>query len=1331
MALIIALCFATTPIYSQSFSVFDADVSNFPIMKAKFFAFDKNARQISLFSKRDFEIMENGVKREILNVSCKNNSEVRFLSSVIVLDVSGSMGDTKNGVKNIDLAISGAKAWINALPLGKNECAITTFESTNYLNRDFTTDRNSLLTAIDTLYAKGGTNYDYALLKPVAGGLEVTKNGKYKKVIVMLSDGEPSYNPSVDKIVEEAKKQQCEIYAVTLGIKAPKCLKDISLLTGGQYYENVTNIEQIVEIYYNILKIAQGYEPCEISWISEKDCGNLNVECSINQLQLNLSDYIKYMKPENSLVRLDINPGSIRFNDPTIGATQTKQVKVKALNQRINVNNIVLSNPNYDIYPKSFILTENDSLSLEIRYNAKDSGYSYCDFRFESDLCGYIFSASALFSSSDQLNKTLKLISPNGGEVFAVGGDTLIEWSGIPARDLVAIEYSADSGKSWNYIDTARGLTYNWRNIPKPESRKCLVNISQIKSDSIIDIIWRKVYGGIDHDYAYSAVECVDGGYVLAGYVRPASNEYLAEIGTGDYLILKINKNGEIEWRKTYGGENTEYGCSIIQALDGGYLVSGSAKSKTGDVVGNRGLDDAWLLKLNSIGEIEWQKSYGGSSNDEATSIINTNDGGYIFAGYSSSNDLGIGARYGLSDAWVVKLNSKGEIEWQKCYGGSSYDEATSIIQAKDGNYIVAGSTNSKDIDMGVGVGNRDYFVIKIDPKGAIIWAKKYGGLNSDEAKSIIQTKDGGYALAGYAWFDYEIGSKGYIDYLIVKLNEVGDLQWKTCLGAGGSYDYAYSIVESKNEELMVVGQIYGKATISRLAKSGNLRWQKQFEDTKLGRFHSIIIDKNSSDYLVVGESDSKSLNSIDTSQNYNIVAMKINCDDIYIQSDVSDNVFSVVQPSLLSRDIDMKSWYVGSKKDSLIDRLIFNNGSTTCQIKDIKFISGDSSNFSLGNSLASFELKPFETKDIELSFEPSKVGIHKSKILISTNNGSIEQSIYGEGLASKLSYVSNFLDFGVVELGAEKTIYDTVLIKNISSSNLEINSCIMLGPDKSQFAIVGGGGAFTLKPNEARKMSVKFEPKYGGRTSGRIGFKYGDAISDVVVNLYGVGVGGSVRVSDDSAYAGEHRNINLKFVNVKASGIGAIARKYSATLRFESSVLAPINNSNNRVANDSVYIDLYGDIGSDNSLASIPVVAALGDAVLTTVDIDKFELWDYNGNQVDYDFEKESGSFKILGICREGGDRLFNPTGKAGIVSVTPNPAKDKITIEVNNIEDGDVNLAIYNSMGVEVQSIKIDNKQGKQIINVDFSEYSCGMYYVRYKLGTIIGNKTFILSN
>ena len=321
-------------------------------------------------------------------------------------------------------------------------------------------------------------------------------------------------------------------------------------------------------------------------------------------------------------------------------------------------------------------------------------------------------------------------------------------------------------------------------------------------------IQWQKSLGGTSSDYAQSVQQTIDGGYIVAGLSNSNNGDVSGNQGNFDSWVVKLNSIGAIEWQKSFGGSGNDKTNSIQQTIDGGYIVVGSTSSNDGDVSGNHGVvADYWVVKLTNTGIIEWQKSLGGSGYDEAYSIHQTNDGGYIVAGTSQSNDGDVIGNHGERDSWVVKLTSVGTIEWQKSLGGSGDDNAYDIQQTIDGGYIVAGNTYSNDGDVSVNHGETDYWVVKLTNTGTIQWQKSLGGSGYDEAYSIQQTSDGGYIVAGTSLSnDGDVsGNHGNLDYWLVKLINAGTIDWQKSLG-GANRDLAKSIQQTIDGGYIVAG---------------------------------------------------------------------------------------------------------------------------------------------------------------------------------------------------------------------------------------------------------------------------------------------------------------------------------------------------------------------------------------------------------------------------------------------------------------------------------------------------------------------------------------------
>lgn len=354
---------------------------------------------------------------------------------------------------------------------------------------------------------------------------------------------------------------------------------------------------------------------------------------------------------------------------------------------------------------------------------------------------------------------------------------------------------------------------------------------------------WQKTLGGTSFDQANAICVTSDGGYIIAGETFSNDGEVSFNHGSYDMWVVKLSASGTIEWQKSFGGSSDDIADSIIQANDGNYIVAGYTFSNNGDVNGNHGSSDCWIIKLNATGDIIWQKTYGGTSIDNTRKIIQTNDNGFIAVGHSSSSDGNITGNHGNNDFLVLKLDDNGNLQWQKSLGGTSLDMARSVQQLTDG-YLVAGWTSSNDGDVtGLHGTDSDYWVVKLDLNGNLLWQKTLGGTSLEYAYSIAKTNDGGSIVAGMSSSnDGDVTDNHDTDYWVVKLDASGNIQWQKCYG-GGDIDSARDVIEA-NGGYIITGRSSantGDVTENhggwdfwtiKIDVSGNLVWQKSFGGT-------------------------------------------------------------------------------------------------------------------------------------------------------------------------------------------------------------------------------------------------------------------------------------------------------------------------------------------------------------------------------------------------------------------------------------------------------------------------------------------------------------------
>lgn len=327
------------------------------------------------------------------------------------------------------------------------------------------------------------------------------------------------------------------------------------------------------------------------------------------------------------------------------------------------------------------------------------------------------------------------------------------------------------------------------------------------KIDNLGKIQWQKTFGGSGEDFATDISKTKDGGYIVCGSTESKNGDIKINNGRFDYWVLKLTKEGELEWEKTFGGTDYDYANSIKPTNDGGYILAGESVSNDGDILNNKGGNDFWILKLNKQGNIDWQKNLGGSAYDEAHMIHQIKDGGYIVGGHSESSDGDLKKNNGFNDLWIVKLNKNGIIEWEKSFGGSEYDNFQSVSPTKDGGYIVGASTSSKIGEIDKNKQYNNFWILKLDKLGTIEWENVYGGNDNDYLSSVAQIKDGGFIASGYTnSIDGDVKNKNKQgDFWIIKIDKKGLLKWEKTLG-GKNEDYANSVQETNDKSFVIVG---------------------------------------------------------------------------------------------------------------------------------------------------------------------------------------------------------------------------------------------------------------------------------------------------------------------------------------------------------------------------------------------------------------------------------------------------------------------------------------------------------------------------------------------
>ncbi|WP_339611761.1 T9SS type A sorting domain-containing protein [uncultured Planktosalinus sp.] len=342
------------------------------------------------------------------------------------------------------------------------------------------------------------------------------------------------------------------------------------------------------------------------------------------------------------------------------------------------------------------------------------------------------------------------------------------------------------------------------------------------------DILWEKSYGGLHAEYLFDAQPTADYGFILAGSsISGKSGNKLDERISGlDYWVWKMDEKGDMEWQKSFGGNGNDFLKSIQGTRDGGFILGGNSTSMEGfsKLEDSHGQEDLWIIKLNAKGDEEWQRSFGGTGKEIIHEIKQTKDGGYIIGATTSSRPSGdkVSTHFGNLDYWIVKLDSEGMVEWERTYGGIYKDELQSISQTEDEGYIVGGYSNSpisgnKNEE---GFGNGDYWILKLDKRGNQQWQRTIGGEQDDQLNTILPSIEGGYLLGGHsssgATGRKSEPSKNGSDFWVLKLDDRGEIEWQQIYDFGET-DLLTSLIENKDGTILIGG--YAKTETRGLSK--------------------------------------------------------------------------------------------------------------------------------------------------------------------------------------------------------------------------------------------------------------------------------------------------------------------------------------------------------------------------------------------------------------------------------------------------------------------------------------------------------------------------------
>jgi hypothetical protein len=431
------------------------------------------------------------------------------------------------------------------------------------------------------------------------------------------------------------------------------------------------------------------------------------------------------------------------------------------------------------------------------------------------------------------LKQLLVLFFPVLGTIFSSQAQPCLKWN----HDIGG---NNDGGESFgNVISVADGFlacgTANSNdpkfNVPTGHGNDAFI----AKYNSSGNLVWKHSYGGSGEDGFKMIISAPDGGFICIGHTSSNDGDVSGNHGAGDAWIVKTDAAGNLQWQKCYGGSKDDYALVIINDPSG-YTFSGAESSRDGNFANNFGDYDAWVVKISFTGTVLWQSTYGGSKFDAAVGLTRNDDGTYIFASPTTSNNQEVGNTHGGSyDTWVVKITGSGSIIWKKVYGGSGFDYCNAMTRTTDGNLVLTHGSNSTDGDVN-GPGIVFSWLMKLNPQnGSIIWSKTFSVSELDCASfGIFPASDGGVVSLGVQG---PIGDSSRVDALILAIDVNGNKKWHRFL-AGSKYDAANAGTEINSGDLLVLG--------SSSSVDGDFAGGSGNQDIWISKFHNCADNSSS-----------------------------------------------------------------------------------------------------------------------------------------------------------------------------------------------------------------------------------------------------------------------------------------------------------------------------------------------------------------------------------------------------------------------------------------------------------------------------------------------------
>ena len=1080
------LLFFTLPAFAQEQLVVEkTDLSGWPLISTTFYLLDNSGRPLPDVAKEKMRVEENGVGREIISFSCPGGDPSGEISALLTVDISGSMASVGRGgrIPNIELARAAADAWIDALPDGSFECGITSFDDHAFVLADLTTDRRLLRSAAEGLKPSGGTNYDAAILSSPAGALPLLAKAKHRPVLIFLTDGLSKSDP--EPIIARAKEIGAVIFCVTLGMRAPDVLKQISEKTGGAWFENVTTVEEARAIYRALLYRARGGEPCRMTWRSGPDC-DPEREVLLSWTSPELVNRSAYTAPEQSIPRLSITPPVLFFDSTMSEASVTftapgAPVTIERIEHLPGRNEFVL-----DLPPLPLTLGAGESRTLSVRSGSRSADNAVDQWRVQSSC----YATTLVVRRSGVKGETIPihLVAPNGGEVFNAGERGLITWDGVPPETPVRLEYSINAGRTWTTI--AEGVTggiYPWH-VPGTPSDECLARVTVIGGENeatrIAHLPVEKHFWSMDPTGEFIVGYMGDTSIMIGGTRTPAGTFGLWSARTGAFVRSRHVTGDPLVSYKDPTPRSVEYDPTGRFILCGNYMLD----ANTGKVL--------WWV---SGGEAN---VHGYMTEDAITSSFSPNGNQVLLKITKDGGEV-----LGVLDSKSGRvLTTIGDPRRSVFTAQFSPDGKTILTAARDGVSLWDAGTGTKremltERPAYSAVFSRSGTYVAAVPDDAdtmLLWDLEAHDL--DASPVLIGKNTSGYKGARFApdesgvivWRD---GRPGIADY---RTGEV-----RTEYGDKSSSRSALRLAYSPDGTLAATVEPYGSAR------------EISVRDAASGAILSTARDTGS--MVGISMAFSPDGSRLAWSYGYGVKIAELGASS---GSDKSDDLWTILgkaDPRFV--DVDFGNRNVGSMTDSVVTGFLENRGDAPLRVEAIDIVEGEAGSFTLVSPLPPFDVPPGTTYSVEFRFAPTSVGEKASVALMRTDVGQLSARLTGKALGATLKPAAEEIDFGEREVGSRNDSTIGSFLRSVGTLPVTIISAELRGPNGERFSLNESLGGRTIAAGESISLSLGFLPDTLGLFSVPLVLTLADG-QEVTVAVHGRGGGfGADRYPDPTTF--------------------------------------------------------------------------------------------------------------------------------------------------------------------------------------------------------------------